>query len=165
MLLCYYKEWLRPTSKQFIKPSYSISRATPIESHRCRLPTTNQRSRQQSGQIALQSVMINKAKFLTPTRHAETRKNIIIPGSVVLRPWAGEAGARASIQSFKALCIPEQRPRNLARSPLLVGPRRKKANRVQMSIFTLETSLFAPPILAHKGSLISTHSPLDRLVQ
>ena len=35
-----YKQWPRPISKQFIKPPYSISRATSIDSECCRLPTT-----------------------------------------------------------------------------------------------------------------------------
>ena len=36
-----YKQWHRPTSKRFIKPPYSISRATSIDSECCRLPTTS----------------------------------------------------------------------------------------------------------------------------
>ena len=36
-----YKQWHRPISKRFIKPPYSISRATSIDSECCRLPTTN----------------------------------------------------------------------------------------------------------------------------
>ena len=41
----------------------------------CRLPTVRQRSRQQSGQITLQSVLINEPEFVTATlQHAEVRK-------------------------------------------------------------------------------------------
>ena len=36
-----YKQWHRPISKRFIKPPYSISRATSIDSQCCRLPTTS----------------------------------------------------------------------------------------------------------------------------
>ena len=36
-----YKQWHRPISKRFIKPPYSISRATSIDSDCCRLPTTS----------------------------------------------------------------------------------------------------------------------------
>ena len=36
-----YKQWHRPISKRFIKPPYSISRATSMDSECCRLPTTN----------------------------------------------------------------------------------------------------------------------------
>ena len=49
------------------------------------------------------------------------------------RPGAGGAGVRANIQPSKALYIPEKRPRNLAHSPLLVGPRRKKQTVVRDS--------------------------------
>ena len=54
----------------------------------------------------------------------------------------------------KVLCIPEKYLRNLARSPLLVGPRRKKTDRGQRSAFPSETSRFAPLVLAHKGSAL-----------
>ena len=36
-----YKQWHGPTSKWFIEPPYSISRATSIDSDCCRLPTTS----------------------------------------------------------------------------------------------------------------------------
>ena len=36
-----YKQWHRPISNRFIKPSYSVSRATSIHSDCCRLPTTS----------------------------------------------------------------------------------------------------------------------------
>ena len=36
-----YEQWHRPISKRFIKPPYSISRATSIDSECCRLPTTS----------------------------------------------------------------------------------------------------------------------------
>ena len=36
-----YKQWHRPISKRFIKPPYSISRATSIDPECCRLPTTS----------------------------------------------------------------------------------------------------------------------------
>ena len=35
-----YKQWQRPISKRFIKPPYSVSRAAPIDSDCCLLPTT-----------------------------------------------------------------------------------------------------------------------------
>ena len=35
------KKWHRPMSKRFIKPRFSISRATSIDSDCCRLPTTS----------------------------------------------------------------------------------------------------------------------------
>ena len=41
LMLRLYKQWLRPISKRFIKPPYSVSRATSIDSDCCRLPTTS----------------------------------------------------------------------------------------------------------------------------
>ena len=58
-----------------------------IESNLDRLgllsPTHGQRSQQQSGQITLQLVLINKSKFLKATHRTETRKNEI-PRSMVV---------------------------------------------------------------------------------
>ena len=51
--------------KRFIKPPYSISKATSIDSDCCRL-TRDQRSQQQSGQIKLQSVLIKSPIFSRP---------------------------------------------------------------------------------------------------
>ena len=45
------------------------------------------------------------------------------------RPSDNEAGVRASIQPSEALCIPDKCPMYFARSPLLVGSRRKKTGR------------------------------------
>ena len=47
-----------------------------------------------------------------------------------------------------------KKPTNIGRSPLLVGPRRKRTYRGQRSAFPSETSMFAPLILAHKGSAL-----------
>ena len=47
---------------------------------------------------------------------------------------------------------PRKSPTNLTRSPLPVGPRRKKTDRGQRSAFPSETSRFVPLIVAHKGS-------------
>ena len=49
---------------------------------------------------------------------------------------------------------PRKSPTNLARSPLLVGPRRKKSDRGQRSAFPSDTSRFAPLILAHRDSAL-----------
>ena len=58
-----------------------------IESNLDRLgllsPTHDQRSRQQSGQITLQSVLINKSKFLKATHRTEIRKIEILRSMVV----------------------------------------------------------------------------------
>ena len=71
-----YKEWYRSTSKRFIKPPSSISRAAPRNSDRCRLPTASALSNQaDKSQITLRSVLIDKPKFLKATHHAEKQKN------------------------------------------------------------------------------------------
>ena len=36
-----YRQWHRPISQRFIKPPYSVSRASSIDSECCRLPTTS----------------------------------------------------------------------------------------------------------------------------
>ena len=51
--------------------------------------------------------------------------------------------------------IPEKRPTKLTRSPLLVGPRRKKKDCGQRSAFPSETSRVVLLILAHRGSALS----------
>ena len=67
--------------------------------------THGQRFQQQSGEITLQAVLVNKPKFLKATLQIEIRK-FKIPRSWWWRPRVGKAGARASIQPSKALCIP-----------------------------------------------------------
>ena len=105
-------------------------------------PTHDQRSQQQSGQITLQPVLINKSKFRKATHGIEIRK-IEIPRSMVVK--------RASIQPSKALCI-------LAKAPRILPVRRslwkKNDDRGQTSAFPSETSRFAPLILAHRGSVL-----------
>ena len=53
-----------------------------------------------------------------------------------------------------ALCIPEQRSKNLAPSPLFVGSRRDKTDRGQRSASCSEPPRIAHLILAHKGSAL-----------
>ena len=84
---------LRPTGIQIATKSYATLQAmapiniktvrqTPllhiIESNLDRLgllsPTRDQRSQQQTGQITLQPVLINKSKFLKATRNTKIRK-------------------------------------------------------------------------------------------
>ena len=66
----------------FVKPPYSILRATSIDSECCPLPTANVLSNKQSGSITLQSVLVKTPKFLKATRDAEIWK-IEIPRSMV----------------------------------------------------------------------------------
>ena len=92
---------LRPTGIQIATKSYAALQAMAptniktihqtsllhIESSLDRLgvlsPTHNQRSQQRSGQITLQSVLINKSKFFMATHRTEIRK-IKIPRSMVV---------------------------------------------------------------------------------
>ena len=101
-----------------------------IESNLDRLgllsPTHDQRSQQQIGQIALQPVLINTSKFLKATHCTKIRK-LEYRGPWWWIPWAGEAGARASIQpsKAKALRIPEKHHESCPFAATC-GPRRKK---------------------------------------
>ena len=119
-----YKQCHRPISKRIIKPSYSISRAGSIDSDCCRLPKT--------------SVLSNKAdklrsnQFLSPSPsfsrpHIVQKKGKLkYRGPWWCRPCAGEAGARASIQPSKALCMLEKAPRFLpVRRSLWSSPEEK----------------------------------------
>ena len=90
-----YKQWHQPMSKQFIKPPYSIPRATSTDWDYCRLPTTcvlSTSKRTNYGPI----LFINKSKFLKITHCTEIMK-LKYWGPWWWRPWAGKAGARASI--------------------------------------------------------------------
>ena len=71
-----YKQWHRPISKRFIKPPYSISRATLIDSNVVAYPRP-------ALKITLQPVLISMSKFLKATHCTEIRKNEI-PRSMVV---------------------------------------------------------------------------------
>ena len=55
----------------FVKPPFSILKATSIDSECCPLPTGNVLSYKQSGPTTLQSVLVKMLKFLKATRDAE----------------------------------------------------------------------------------------------
>ena len=67
-------QWHRPMSKRF---KSNLDRLELLS------PTHGQRSQQQSGQITLQSVLINKPKFLKATHRTEMRKIEITRSMVV----------------------------------------------------------------------------------
>ena len=58
------KQWHRPISERLIKPPYSISRAAPIDSDCCRLPTTsvlsNKADKLRSKQLFDQQVQVSQ---------------------------------------------------------------------------------------------------------
>ena len=68
------------------------------------------------------------------TPYIDRGKNLKYRGPWWWRPWAGEAGARASIQPSKAPCIPEKAPRilPLRRSLLALVGRKHAVVRYQL---------------------------------
>ena len=96
--------------KTVIKPPYSMSRATSIDSNCCRLPTTSVLSNKAANHAPIS--FDQQDQFLKATHRTENRE-IEIPRSMVVRPRADEAGTRADIQPSKALCIPEKALRTL----------------------------------------------------
>ena len=98
-----YKQWHRPISKRPIKPPYSISRATSIDSDCCRLPTisslSNKDDKLRSNHFD-QQVQVSQGH--TWYKNKENLNTEVHAG-----------GARASIQPSKALCTLEKAPRVL----------------------------------------------------
>ena len=78
-----YERWHRPTSKQFFKDPYSISRASPVDSDCCRLPTASAFS-DKVDKFTPQSVLINKSKFFKVIRQHTELKRIITPRSMIV---------------------------------------------------------------------------------
>ena len=113
-------------------------------------PTHDQRSQQQSGQITLQPVLINKSKFLKATNRTEIRKirNTEVHGGgglELVKP------AREPASSRPKPCASLKKPHEFCPFAAPCGPRRKKNDRGRTSAFPSETSRFAPLILAHRG--------------
>ena len=106
-------------SKRSIKRPYSISRATSIDTNCCRSPTASVFSNK--ADKSLQSVMINKSKFLKATRHAGI-KNIEIPRPMVVEAL-GRRSRRASQHPVvqNPVCIPENTPRMFPVRPSLLA--------------------------------------------
>ena len=76
-------------------------------------PTHDQRPQQQSGQITLRSVLINKSKFLKATHRTEVRK-IELPRSMAVKAlswWCRRASQHPAVRSPLHPC---KRPTNLA---------------------------------------------------
>ena len=151
--VCDILQAMAPTNVQTVhQTSFSISRATSIDSNCCCLPTasglSNKADKSRSNQFRPANL-----SFSRPYHHARIRR-IEIPRPMVVEALRCEAGARASIQPSRALCIPRKRPTNIARSPLPVCPRRKKTERGQSLAFPSETFRFAPLILAHRVSAL-----------
>ena len=81
------------TSQAMVPTNVKTDHQINIESNLDRLGSLSlqypQRYEQQSGQVTLQSVLINKAKFLKATRHAKIRK-IVIPRSMAVEALSVE---------------------------------------------------------------------------
>ena len=104
---------LVPTNIQTVHQTSLLHIESNLDRRGLLSPTHDQRSQQQTGQITPQPVLINKSKFLKAAHCTKIRK-LKYRGPLWCRPWAGEAGARASIQPSEALCIPEKAPRILS---------------------------------------------------
>ena len=116
-------------------------------------PTHDQRSQQQSGQITLQSFLINKSKFLKVTHRTKTRKieNTEVHnggGLKLVKPTREPASRRPKP------CASLKKPHQSFPFDAPCGPCRKKNGRGRTSAFPLETSRFLPFILAHRGSAL-----------
>ena len=113
--------------------------------------THGQRSQQQSGQITLLTVLINKPKFLTSCGNKEHDNTVVSGGGglELVKP------ARKPVPSHPNRCAyVKNAPRILPVFRSFLAPRKKKTDRGQRSVFPSETPLFAPLILALKGSAL-----------
>ena len=144
-----YKQWHRPVSKRFIRPPYSISRATSIDSECCRLPTTSVLSKKTE---KLRS-NLNMSKFLKATHCTEVRKPEV-SRSMVVKALKLVKPARKPASSRPKPCASLKNPHESCPFAALCSPRRKKNDRGQTSAFPSETSRFKPVILAHRDSAL-----------
>ena len=143
---------LRPTGVQIATKSYAALQAMALTNiktvHQTSLlhivsnldrlgmlsPTHDQRSQQKTGKITLQPLSINQSKFLG--------------GLELVKP------AREPASSRPKPCASLKKPHESCPFAAPCDPRRKKNDRGQTSTFPLETSLFKPVILAHRGSAL-----------
>ena len=65
---------MAPTNIKTVHQTSLLHIESNLDRLRLLLPTHGQRSKQQSGQITLRPVLINKSKFLTATNRTEIRK-------------------------------------------------------------------------------------------
>ena len=103
-------------------------------------------------------IRFDKPKFLNVTRHA-VNKNTEANGGEGLEPMKLER--EPGFSRPEPCAFLKKRARNLTCSPLLVGSRRKKTDRGQISASSSETPQFAPLILARKVQHFLGSSPID----
>ena len=116
-------------------------------------PTHDQHSQEQSGQITLQPVLINKSKFLKATHRTKIRK-IGIPEAHGGGDLELVKPAREPASSRPEPCASLKKPHESCPFAAPCGPRRKKNDRGQKSAFPSESSRFTPLILAPRGSAL-----------
>ena len=145
-----YKQWYRPISKRFIKPPYSISRATSIDSECCRLPTTSVLSKIQICAPTSFDQQVQVSQGHTMYKNKKKRNTEVHGGGglELVKP------AREPASSHPKPCASLKKPCESCTFTAPCGPRRKKNDRGQTSAFSSETSRFKPVILAHRGSTL-----------
>ena len=149
-----YKQWHRLISKRFIKPPYSISRATSIDSECCRLPTTSVLSKK-NGKIRSnqfdQQVQVSQGHTLYRNKKKLNTEVHGGGGLELVKP------AREPASSRPKPCASLKNPQESCPFAAPCGPRRKKNDdRGQTSAFPSETSRFKPVILAQPSPGSST---------
>ena len=150
-----YKQWHRPISKRFIKPPYSIPRATSIDSECCHLPTTNVLSKK------TEKLRKNYAPTRFDQQVQDSQGHSLYRNKKNEIPVHGGGGlelakpAREPAFSRPKPCASFKKPHKSCPFAAPCGPRRKKNDdRGQTSAFPSETSRFKPVILAHRGSAL-----------
>ena len=147
-----YKQWHRPMSKRLIKPPYSISRATSIDSDCCSLPTTsvlsNEADKLRSNQFWSTKVQVSQGHTWYKNKGNWNTEVHGGGGLELVKP------AREPASSRPKSCAFLKKPHESCPFAAPCGPRRKKNDRGQTSAFPSEASRFKPVILAHRGSAL-----------
>ena len=97
-------------------------------------PTHDQLSQQQSGQITVQPVLINKSKFLKATHRTKIRK-IEIPRSMVVEALSWGSRRASQHLAVQSPVHPWKSPTNLACSPLPLALVERKMTVVRHQLF------------------------------
>ena len=146
-----YKQWHRPISKRFIKPPYSISRATLIDSECSCLLTTSvlgkKTEKLRSNQFD-QQVQVSQGHTLYRNKKKPNTEVHGGGGLELVKP------AREPASSRPEPCASLKKPHESCPFAAPCGPRRNKNDRGQTSAFPSETSRFKPVIPAHRGSAL-----------
>ena len=123
-----HKRWHRPISKLFIKPPYSISRATSIDSECRRLPTTSVLSRNRENYAPTsfdQQVQVSQGHTLYRNKKYGNTEVHGGGGLDLVKP------ARKPACSRPKPCASLKKPHEFYPFAAPCGPRRKKNDRGQ----------------------------------